>query len=83
MERTPAVAAAAGRAQELARLLGFELGEGPAGGTSDANFVAPLGVPMLDGLGPEGDGAHAVHEHIRVDSLVERTALMALLLARA
>jgi glutamate carboxypeptidase len=83
MERTPAVAAAAGRAQELARLLGFELGEGPAGGTSDANFVAPLGVPVLDGLGPEGDGAHAVHEHIRVDSLVERTALIALLLARA
>lgn len=83
MERTPAVAAAARRAQELAHLLGFELGEGPAGGTSDANFVAPLGVPVLDGLGPEGDGAHAVHEHIRVDSLVERTALIALLLARA
>jgi glutamate carboxypeptidase len=83
MERTPAVAAAAGRAQELARLLGLELGEGAAGGTSDANFVAPLGVPVLDGLGPEGDGAHAAHEHIRVDSLVERTALMALLLARA
>jgi glutamate carboxypeptidase len=81
MERTPEVAAAAARAQELARGLGFELGEGAAGGTSDANLVAPLGVPVLDGLGPEGDGAHALHEHIRVDSLVQRTALIALLLA--
>jgi glutamate carboxypeptidase len=83
MERTPQVAAAAARAQELARLLGLELGEGPAGGTSDANFVTPLGIPVLDGLGPEGDGAHAAGEHIRIDSLVERTALIALLLADA
>jgi glutamate carboxypeptidase len=81
MERTPEVAAAAARARELADHLGFELGEGAAGGTSDANLVAPLGVPVLDGLGPEGDGAHAVHEHIRVDSLVQRTALIALLLS--
>jgi glutamate carboxypeptidase len=81
MERTPEVAAAAVRAQALARELGFELGEGAAGGTSDANLVAPLGVPLLDGLGPEGDGAHALHEHIVVDSLVHRTALIAMLLA--
>ena len=81
MERTPQVAAAAERARELARLLGLELGEGPAGGTSDANFVAPLGIPVLDGLGPEGDGAHALHEHVLIDSLVERMALIALLLA--
>ena len=80
MERTEEVAAAAERAGELARLLGFELGEGHAGGTSDANLVAPLGIPVLDGLGPEGDGAHALHEHVLIDSLVERTALIALLL---
>lgn len=81
MERTPAVAAAATRAQELASLLGIQLAEGAAGGTSDANLIAPLGIPVLDGLGPEGDGAHALHEHVLVDSLVERTALIALLLA--
>ncbi|HEX6461333.1 MAG TPA: M20 family metallopeptidase [Thermoleophilaceae bacterium] len=83
MERTPAVAAAAARAQELAAQLGMQLDEGAAGGTSDANLIAPLGVPVLDGLGPEGDGAHALHEHVLVDSLVERTALIALLLADA
>lgn len=81
MERTPAVAAAAEAARELARQLGIELPEGAAGGTSDANLVAPLGVPVLDGLGPDGDGAHALHEHVLVDSLVERTALLAAILA--
>jgi glutamate carboxypeptidase len=83
MERTAAVAAAAERARELGRLLGGELSEGPAGGTSDANLIAPLGTPVLDGLGPDGDGAHALHEHVLVSSLVERTALIALLLADA
>jgi glutamate carboxypeptidase len=81
MERTPEVAFAAAAARELAGRLGFELSEGAAGGTSDANLVAPLGVPVLDGLGPEGDGAHALHENVEVDSLVERTALLAAILA--
>jgi glutamate carboxypeptidase len=81
MERGPQVAAAAERARELARTLGIELGEGAAGGTSDANLIAPLGVPVLDGLGPDGGGAHALSEHVLVDSLVQRTALIALLLA--
>ena len=81
MERTRAIASAYARARELAGLLGFELGEGMAGGTSDANLIAPLGMPLLDGLGPEGGGAHALDEHILVGSLVQRTALIALLLA--
>jgi glutamate carboxypeptidase len=83
MERTPAVAAAAQRAKELAGALGMDLAEGAAGGTSDANLLAPLGVPVLDGLGPDGGGAHALDEHILVDALVQRTALIASLLAEA
>jgi glutamate carboxypeptidase len=81
MERTPQIAAAAARARELAVLLGQELGEGAVGGTSDANFLAPLGVPVIDGLGPDGQGAHALDEQVIVASLVERTALIALLIA--
>jgi glutamate carboxypeptidase len=83
MERTPEVAAASESARQLAGLLGLVLAEGPAGGTSDANLIAPLGLRVLDGLGPEGHGAHALHEHVLVDSLVERTALLALLIACA
>jgi glutamate carboxypeptidase len=81
MERTPALAAAAQRTRALARLIGLALDEGPAGGTSDSNLIAHLGVPVVDGLGPEGGGAHALDEHVMIDSLVQRAALIALLLA--
>jgi glutamate carboxypeptidase len=81
MERTPAVALAAERARRIGALIGLELGEGTASGASDANLLAPLGIPVLDGLGPDGGGAHAVDEHVHVDSLVERTALLGLLVA--
>jgi glutamate carboxypeptidase len=82
MERTPAIAAAFERAQEIAAGLGLELAEGAAGGASDGNLVAPLGVAVLDGLGPEGGGAHALTERVHIDSLVDRTALIAGLIDR-
>jgi glutamate carboxypeptidase len=81
LERTPAIAAAAERARALGSLLGLELGEGSAGSVSDGNLAAAEGVPVLDGLGPEGGGAHAPDEHVSLPSLVERTALVALLIA--
>jgi glutamate carboxypeptidase len=81
LERTAAIAEAAARAAELGALLGIELAERSAGGVSDGNLAAAEGVPVLDGLGPEGGGAHAVDEHLSLASLVERTALMALLMA--
>ena len=51
--------------------LGQELGEGGTGGGSDGNFTAALGVPTLDGLGAVGDGAHALHEHVEIESLAD------------
>jgi glutamate carboxypeptidase len=51
------------------------------GGASDGNFAAALGVGVLDGLGVDGDGAHAAHEHILIDDLARRTALIAGLIA--
>ena len=51
------------------------------GGASDGNFVAALGVPVLDGLGVQGDGAHAVHEHIIADDIPIRGALLSALIA--
>lgn len=50
------------------------------GGGSDGNFTAGLGVPTLDGLGAVGGGAHADDEHVLVDALPGRTALLAALL---
>jgi glutamate carboxypeptidase len=69
------------RAQHVAARLGMTLGEGGTGGGSDANFVAPLGVPLLDGLGPLGNGAHSEREHIMLGELPRRTALLAALIS--
>jgi glutamate carboxypeptidase len=82
MERTPGVAALYGVARSVATDLGFVLGEGGTGGASDGNFTAALGVPTLDGLGAEGDGAHAIDEHVVIDSLPRRAALLAGIIER-
>ena len=80
MERSPAIAALFEQARRIARTLGLELTEGSTGGGSDGNFTAAIGVPTLDGLGVRGGGAHADDEHILIDSLPERAALLAALL---
>jgi glutamate carboxypeptidase len=80
MERTPGVASLYAQAQRIARELGLELTEGGTGGGSDGNFTAALGLPTLDGLGAWGGGAHADDEHILIDSLHQRAALLAALL---
>ncbi|GAB6933415.1 M20 family metallopeptidase [Calditerricola satsumensis] len=81
MERTAAIGALFARARVIAARLGFSLSEAAVGGASDGNFTAALGVPTLDGLGCVGDGAHAEHEHIVIDALAPRAALLAHLLA--
>ena len=77
MERTAGVAALYAKAVEIARGLGWKLGEAAVGGGSDGNFTAGMGIPTLDGLGGVGDGAHAVHEHIVISELPRRAALVA------
>jgi glutamate carboxypeptidase len=82
MERTPGVARLYRIARTVASDLGFDLPEGATGGASDGNFTAALGVPTLDGLGPVGDGAHAIDEHVQIASLPRRAALLAGLMLR-
>ncbi len=81
MERKAGTARLYRRARSLAAGLGFTLDEAATGGASDGNFTAALGVPTLDGLGPVGAGAHAPHEHLLLEHLAERTALLAALLS--
>ncbi len=80
MPRDDLMVATFGKAQAIAAEIGLTIGEGSTGGGSDANFVAPLGVPVLDGLGARGNGAHSEREHVVIASLAERTALLAALL---
>jgi glutamate carboxypeptidase len=68
------------RAQRLARALGLPpLAEAAVGGGSDGNTLAGLGLPVLDGLGAVGAGAHAEGEYVLIDTLAERAALVAAL----
>ena len=82
LERTDRVVRLYKEAQDIARELGQELAEGGTGGGSDGNFTAALGVPTLDGLGAIGDGAHALHEHVDIETLPDRAALVAGLITR-
>lgn len=81
LERSAAVAELYARAREVAALLDYELGEASVGGASDGNFAAAVGAAVLDGLGIEGDGAHAAHEHIVAQDIVGRGTLLAALIA--
>jgi glutamate carboxypeptidase len=77
MERNAGVADLYAKAFDIARELGWKLGEAAVGGGSDGNFTSALGIPTLDGLGGVGDGAHAAHEHILISELPRRAALLA------
>ncbi|MGH3166747.1 MAG: M20/M25/M40 family metallo-hydrolase, partial [Trebonia sp.] len=69
----------------VASAVAAELGLPPltsaeVGGASDGNYTAGVGTPTLDGLGAVGGGAHADHEHVLVDALPGRAALLAALI---
>lgn len=81
LERTEKVAVLYALARQIAARLDFELGETSVGGASDGNFAAAMNDSVLDGLGIDGDGAHAIHEHIIVDKIAQRGALLAGLIA--
>ncbi|MEO8052357.1 MAG: M20 family metallopeptidase [Acidobacteriota bacterium] len=81
LERTAGVRALFRKAKALAAELGVDLQESSAGGGSDGNFTAALGVPTLDGLGAVGEGAHAANESILIDRMADRIALLSKLVA--
>jgi glutamate carboxypeptidase len=68
------------RAKSIAGQVGIEVKAGGTGGSSDANFVAPLGIPVMDGLGAVGEGYHSEREFIVADSLEQRVKLVSALL---
>jgi glutamate carboxypeptidase len=80
-EKSTAVAGLFLHAQKLAAEIGFDLEDVPmTGGGSDGNFTAALGVPTLDGLGIDGEGAHTLQEYALISSIAPRRALMKALL---
>ena len=82
MPCTPGIAALVAIARSCAEELGFDLEAASTGGISYANYLAGLGLPVLDGLGPVGGLDHSPSEYILCSSIVPRTALLALLMLR-
>lgn len=79
MEPTPRNHKLWERTQEVGEELGIELHQVRAGGGSDGNTTSQF-TATIDGLGPVGDGAHAIHEHLLIDKTLERAALLTMLL---
>lgn len=77
MIRSNGVASLFDQARSIASDLGFDLEETMSGGGSDGSFAAAVGTPTLDGMGAVGQGAHATHEQIKVDTMPQRAALVA------
>ena len=80
LERNEKTLALYEQAKKIAEKMNYQLGEAQVGGASDGNFVAALGVPVLDGLGVAGDGAHTNYEHILIADIPKRAALLASML---
>jgi glutamate carboxypeptidase len=83
--RPPLPASSSAGLLALASSIALDLGLPPftaaaVGGASDGNFTAGVGIPTLDGLGAVGGGAHADHEHVLIDALPGRAALLAALI---
>lgn len=78
--KTAAIASLLAHAQELAAEQDMTLEDTATGGFSDGNFTAALGVPTLDGLGVDGDGAHTEEERFLIGSIKPRTQLLIRLL---
>ncbi len=78
-EPGPGGAALFALAREAATALGLSLKGATTGGGSDGNFIAALGVPVLDGLGAVGGAYHSPDEYLELDTLPQRAALVALL----
>jgi len=81
LERTNGVAELFAKARDFAESFGYSIDETQVGGASDGNFVGALGVPVLDGVGIRGSGAHTLKEHINISDIADRTTLITLILA--
>ena len=68
------------KAKSIAAGIGMILTAGGTGGASDGNFVAPLGIPLLDGMGAVGEGYHSEREYIFTESLEQKAKLIATLI---
>ena len=80
LESTPESRVLLEHAERAAEQVGFRLPNGRTGGASDGNLLSGVGCPTLDGLGPDGGGAHSMSEHVLNADIPRRIELLARLL---
>ena len=80
MERNEQMLKTYAQVKAIGESIDLNIRETGSGGGSDGNFTAALGIPTIDGMGPDGEGIHAKHEQIYIRSLPRRAALMAAIL---
>ena len=82
MELTPENEALRQAYERYAAWVGLGTGAAPRqGGFSDSNLLAAHGIATIDGLGPNGHGAHSTSEWCDLNSLLQRTKALALYIA--
>ena len=42
------------------------------GGGSDGSFAASAGIPVIDGMGAEGEFSHTMEEYVKADTIIQR-----------
>ncbi len=77
MEHNELVKVSLAQAEAIAKKIGLAIHEGGSGGGSDGNFTAAMGIPTLDGLGPQGGGAHSTNEFVLIETMSQRATLVA------
>jgi glutamate carboxypeptidase len=82
MEKTDASLRLFRKIQKIGKSLNMNLEGGKTGGGSDASIASNMGIPTVDGLGPDGNGIHAENEHLILPSLIDRTALLTEILSQ-
>jgi glutamate carboxypeptidase len=82
MPLLPATRTLMGTVSAAAKACGQTVTFGRSGAVSDGNNLVAAGVPTLDGVGPVGGRAHSRDEYMEVDTLFDRTVLLALALSK-
>jgi glutamate carboxypeptidase len=66
----------------LAERVGVRATQTETRGGGDGSFLASLGLPTLDGMGPLGRNNCTPQEYIEINSMLPRTAILALTIAQ-
>lgn len=82
MEKTPETEKLIALVKEVGAELGLSIGEHKSGGASDGNLTSAMGIPTICGMGPEGYGYHGEDEYVEIESVFERTKLLAQVLCK-